>query len=111
MWNCFHRTRILKVSLHTDPREGCQPTGNHSKLAALIRSLVIENRRYRMDLPNAPIAHEGFFAAQFFTVSDQDKSKNFYVRILGGRVIKPDNPCYIKLANTCLLYTSPSPRD
>ena len=52
-----------------------------------------------MNLPDAPIAHEGFFATYFFTVSDQDKSKDFYVRILGGKVIKPDNPCYIKLAN------------
>ena len=51
-----------------------------------------------MNLPDAPIAHEGFFATHFFTVSDQEKSKDFYVRILGGKVIKPENPCYIKLA-------------
>ena len=25
---------------------------------------------------------------------DQDKSKDFYVPILGGKVIKPDHPCY-----------------
>jgi len=30
-----------------------------------------------MNLPNAPIAHEGFFATYFFTVSDQEKSKDF----------------------------------
>jgi hypothetical protein len=30
-----------------------------------------------MNLPDAPIAHEGFFASQFFTVSDQDKLKDF----------------------------------
>jgi catechol 2,3-dioxygenase-like lactoylglutathione lyase family enzyme len=59
-----------------------------------------------MNLPDAPIAHEGFFATHFFTVSDQDKSKDFYVRILGGRVIKPDNPCYIKLANTWIILNS-----
>ena len=56
-----------------------------------------------MNLPDAPIAHEGFFATHFFTVSDQDKSKDFYLRILGGKVIKPDNPCYIKLPNTWLI--------
>src|ERR1700691_3076692 len=39
-----------------------------------------------MNLPDAPIAHEGFFATHFFTVSDQDKSKDFYVRVLGGTV-------------------------
>lgn len=36
----------------------------------------------------------GFFVTHFFTVKDQEKSKDFYVRILGGRVIKPDNPWY-----------------
>ena len=59
-----------------------------------------------MNLPDVPIAHEGFFATHFFTVSDQDKSKDFYVRILGGKVIKPDNPCYIKLANTWIILNS-----
>ena len=29
-----------------------------------------------MNLPDAPIAHEGFFATHFFTVSDQDKSNS-----------------------------------
>ena len=59
-----------------------------------------------MNLPDAPIAHEGFFATHFFTVSDQEKSKDFYVRILGGKLIKPDNPCYIKLANTWIILNS-----
>ena len=59
-----------------------------------------------MNLPDAPIPHEGFFATHFLTVSDQDKSRDFYVRILGGKVIKPDNPCYIKLANTWIILNS-----
>jgi hypothetical protein len=29
-----------------------------------------------MNLPDAPIPQEGFFAAHFFTVSDHDKSKD-----------------------------------
>ena len=45
-----------------------------------------------MNLPDAPIAHEGFFAAHFFTVKDQEKSRDFYVRILGGKLIKPEIP-------------------
>jgi hypothetical protein len=59
-----------------------------------------------MNLPDAPIAHEGFFATHFFTVSNLDKSRDFYVRILGGKVIKPDNPCYVKLVNTWILLNS-----
>jgi hypothetical protein len=54
-----------------------------------------------MNLPDAPIEHEGFFITHFFTVRDQEKSKDFYVRILGGKVIKAQNPCCIKLANSC----------
>ena len=49
---------------------------------------------------------EGFFATHFLTVRDQEKSKDFYVRILGGKVIKPENPCYIKLANTWIILNS-----
>lgn len=59
-----------------------------------------------MNLPDAPIAHEGFFACHFFTVRDQEKSKDFYVRILGGRVVKAENPCYIKLANSWIILNS-----
>ena len=56
-----------------------------------------------MNLPDAPIAREGFFVTHFLTVRDQEKSKDFYVRILGGRVIKQENPCYIKLANSWII--------
>jgi hypothetical protein len=74
--------------------------------AILAASQFIDNTRHRMNLPDAPIAHEGFFATHFFTVRDQEKSKDFYVRILGGRVIKAENPCYIKLANTWIILNS-----
>jgi len=59
-----------------------------------------------MNLPDAPITPEGFFATHFFTVRDQEKSKDLYVRILGGKVIKAENPCYIKLANTWIILNS-----
>ena len=53
-----------------------------------------------MNLPNAPVTQDGFFATHLFIVKDQEKSNDFYVRILGGKVLKQENPCYIKLANT-----------
>lgn len=56
-----------------------------------------------MNLPNAPVAQTGFFATHFFTVKDQEKSADFYARILGGKVIKPRDPCYIKLANSWII--------
>jgi catechol 2,3-dioxygenase-like lactoylglutathione lyase family enzyme len=39
----------------------------------------------------------------FFAVRDQEISRDFYVRILGGKLIKPENPCYIKLENTWII--------
>jgi hypothetical protein len=60
--------------------------------AAAATSEFIANRRRRMNIPDAPIAQEGFYAAHFFTVKDQEKSRDFYVRILGGKLIKPEIP-------------------
>jgi catechol 2,3-dioxygenase-like lactoylglutathione lyase family enzyme len=59
-----------------------------------------------MNLPDAPIAQEGFYVTHFFTVREMEKSKHFHVRILGGKVIKPENPCYIKLANSWIILNS-----
>jgi catechol 2,3-dioxygenase-like lactoylglutathione lyase family enzyme len=59
-----------------------------------------------MNLPEAPIAHEGFFVTHVLTVRDQEKSKDFSVRILGGKMIEQENPCHIKLANTWIVLNS-----
>jgi catechol 2,3-dioxygenase-like lactoylglutathione lyase family enzyme len=55
---------------------------------------------------NSSISLCVFFVTHFFAVRDQEKSKDFYVRILGGNVIKPENPCYNKLANTWIILNS-----
>jgi hypothetical protein len=36
-------------------------------------------------------------------VKDQEKSKDFYIRILGRKLIKAENLCYIKLANSWII--------
>ena len=59
-----------------------------------------------MNLPDAPIALEGFFVTHFLTVKDQAKSKKFYVGILGGKLVSPENPTYIKLANSWIILNS-----
>ena len=59
-----------------------------------------------MNLPDAPIAEEGFFVTHFLTVKDQAKSRDFYVGVLGGKVVKEENPCYIKLANSWMILNS-----
>jgi len=53
-----------------------------------------------MSLADAPVAKEGFYVTHFLTVKDQAKSRDFYVNVLGGKVVRPENPCYVKLANS-----------
>ena len=59
-----------------------------------------------MKSPDAPIAKKGFFVTHFLTVKDQARSKKFYVGILGGKVVKAENPCYIKLENSWIILNS-----
>jgi catechol 2,3-dioxygenase-like lactoylglutathione lyase family enzyme len=39
-------------------------------------------------------------------VKDQAKSRDFYVGILGGKVVALENPCYIKLAKSWIILNS-----
>jgi catechol 2,3-dioxygenase-like lactoylglutathione lyase family enzyme len=59
-----------------------------------------------MNLPDAPVPSEGFLVTHFLTVSDQAKSREFYAGVLGGRVLAPENPCIIKLANSWIVLNS-----
>jgi catechol 2,3-dioxygenase-like lactoylglutathione lyase family enzyme len=59
-----------------------------------------------MDLPDAPIAKQGFYVAHFLTVADQPRSTKFYVGILGGKVVRGPDPTYIKLANSWIILNS-----
>ena len=59
-----------------------------------------------MELPNAPLPSDGFYVTHFLTVRDQEKSKAFYVGILGGKIINPENPSIIKLSNSWIILNS-----
>jgi len=59
-----------------------------------------------MNLPDAPVAQVGFFVTHFLTVANQAKSRDFYVEVLGGKVIKEKDPCYIKLSNSWIILNS-----
>lgn len=59
-----------------------------------------------MNLPDAPIAQEGFYVTHFLVVKDQAESRKFYVEVLGGKLVKLENPCYIKLANSWIILNS-----
>ena len=59
-----------------------------------------------MSVPDVPVAQEGFFVTHFLTVQDQARSREFYVGVLGGKVVKAENPCYIKLSNSWIILNS-----
>jgi len=46
---------------------------------------------------------EGFVLTHFLTVSDVKSSAEFYLRILGGRVIRSGEPTIIQIANSWLI--------
>ena len=59
-----------------------------------------------MTLPDPPVPSEGFLITHFLTVNDQAKSRQFYAETLGGKVVAPENPCIIKLANSWIILNS-----
>lgn len=59
-----------------------------------------------MSRADALVTHEGFFVTHFSTVKDQAKSKEFYAGILGDKVARAEDPCYIKLANSRVIINS-----
>ena len=59
-----------------------------------------------MALPDAPIPEHGFLVTHFLTVVDQGRSREFYTSILGGKVVAPENPCIIRLANSWIILNS-----
>jgi catechol 2,3-dioxygenase-like lactoylglutathione lyase family enzyme len=59
-----------------------------------------------MKLPDAPVPEEGFFVTHFLTVQDQVKSREFYAGILGGKVVTPESPCIIELANSWIILNT-----
>src|SRR5688500_9225717 len=46
---------------------------------------------------------EGFVLTQFLTVEDVKRSSEFYLRILGGKVIRSGEPTIIQIANSWIV--------
>ena len=59
-----------------------------------------------MNPSETPVPQKGFFVTHYLTVKNQTKSKEFYVGILGGKIVKEENPCYIKLENSWIVLNS-----
>ncbi|MGH2676018.1 MAG: VOC family protein [Actinomycetota bacterium] len=56
-----------------------------------------------MELEDFPAPKEGFVVTHFLVVSDQDRSRDFYSRLLDGKVVVERDPVIMKVANTWLI--------
>jgi catechol 2,3-dioxygenase-like lactoylglutathione lyase family enzyme len=50
-----------------------------------------------------PAPTEGFVLTHFLVVSDQDRSREFYRSLLGGRIVRERDPVIIKISNSWLI--------
>jgi catechol 2,3-dioxygenase-like lactoylglutathione lyase family enzyme len=51
-------------------------------------------------------AEDGFVLTHFLVVSDQNRSRDFYQRLFGGRIVLERDPVIIKIANSWLILNS-----
>jgi lactoylglutathione lyase len=49
---------------------------------------------------------DGFIATHFLVVSDQDRSRDFYNKVFGARVVRHRDPVILQLANTWLILNA-----
>jgi catechol 2,3-dioxygenase-like lactoylglutathione lyase family enzyme len=52
---------------------------------------------------DTPVPPEGFVVALFLTVRNVARSRDFYARVLGGEVVREENPCMVRLSNSWLI--------
>jgi catechol 2,3-dioxygenase-like lactoylglutathione lyase family enzyme len=50
-----------------------------------------------------PMPADGFLVALFLTVRDVARSRDFYSDVLGGEVVREENPCMVRLSNSWLI--------
>jgi predicted enzyme related to lactoylglutathione lyase len=60
---------------------------------------VTMNTREDYQLP----PKEGFILTHFLTVADVERSAEFYVRVLGGQIVRSGEPTIIQLANSWMI--------
>src|SRR5438445_11145485 len=65
-----------------------------------------------MDPNDFPAPQDGFVITYFLVVSDQDRSREFYRSVFGGKVLIERDPVIMKVANSWLiLNTGGGPTD
>ena len=53
-----------------------------------------------------PAPESGFVVTHFLVVSDQDRSRDFYQRVFGAKVLVERDPVIMKLANSWLILNA-----
>jgi lactoylglutathione lyase len=59
-----------------------------------------------MSSDDFPAPKDGFVITHFLVVSDQDRSRDFYASLLGGKVLMERDPVIMKVANTWLILNN-----
>jgi lactoylglutathione lyase len=60
----------------------------------------------QVDAKGFPAPSEGVVITHLLIVADQDRSRDFYSRVLGGQVIRERNPAAVRLSNSWIIINS-----
>jgi lactoylglutathione lyase len=60
----------------------------------------------QLDAKGFPAPAEGFILTHLLIVADQDRSRDFYSHILGGKVIREREPGVVRLSNSWVIINS-----
>lgn len=68
--------------------------------------MFTEKSATRPDAKGFPAPAEGLVVTHLLIVTDQDRSREFYEKILGAEVIRERNPVALRLSNSWLILNS-----
>lgn len=60
----------------------------------------------QLDAKWFPAPDEGFIITHLLIVADQDRSRDFYSRVLGGKAIRERDPAIVRLSNSWVVINS-----
>ena len=59
-----------------------------------------------IDAKGFPAPREGVIVTHLLIVADQDRSRDFYSRVLGGQVLRERDPAVVRLSNSWIIINS-----
>jgi lactoylglutathione lyase len=60
----------------------------------------------QLDPEGFPAPSEGLIVTHLLIVADQDRSRDFYCNVLGGKVIRERNPAVVRLGSSWIIINS-----